>query len=168
MNVLNEIPIFSPCSLGLGIVLTIVIIANAILNVYQKIKSLKIIRSFAQILPKLTTVRRNNGREQQIPTSHLVPGDVILLQIGDKVPADCRIISCQNLKVNNAELTGESKPVKCTIAASSVNLLEATNMVFYSSLIVEGNGEALVVATGDRTILGEFDVFQGINIDIRE
>ncbi len=155
-------------SLGLGIVLTIVIIANAILNVYQKIKSLKIVRSFAQILPKLSTVRRNNGREQQIPTAHLVPGDVILLQIGDKVPADCRVISCHNLKVNNAELTGESKPIKCTIAASNNNLLEATNMVFYSSLIVEGNGEALVVATGDQTILGKFEDFKDINIDILE
>jgi sodium/potassium-transporting ATPase subunit alpha len=141
-------------SLGLGIVLTIVIIANAILNVYQKMKSLKIIRSFAQILPKITTVRRNNGREQQIPTSHLVPGDIILLQIGDKVPADCRIISCQNLKVNNSELTGESKPVKCTTIPTNENLLETTNMVFYSSLIAEGNGEAIVVATGDQTILG--------------
>lgn len=143
-------------SLGLGIVLTIVIVANAILNVYQKMKSLKIIRSFAQILPKLTTVRRNNGREEQILTSHLVPGDVILLQMGDKVPADCRIISCQNLRVNNAELTGESKPTKCTIISSNENLLEATNMAFYSSLIVEGNGEAVVVATGDQTILGKY------------
>jgi P-type E1-E2 ATPase len=118
-------------------------------------KSLKIIRSFSQILPKLTTVRRNNGREQQISTSHLVPGDIILLHMGDKVPADCRIISTQNLKVNNAELTGESKPVKCTTIATSENLLESANMVFYSSLIAEGDGEGLVVATGDRTVLGK-------------
>lgn len=122
-------------------------------------KSLKIIRSFAQILPKLTTVRRNNGREQQIPTLNLVPGDIILLQIGDKVPADCRIISCQNLKVNNAELTGESKAVKCTIHSTNENLLETTNMIFYSSLIVEGNGEAIVVATGDQTVLGKINSF---------
>ena len=141
-------------NLGLGVVLTIVIIANAILNVYQKMKSLKIIRSFGQILPELTTVRRNNGREQKIPTSNLVPGDIILLQIGDKVPADCRLISCDNLKVNNAELTGESKPVKCTTETEQENILEATNMLFYSSLIVEGNGEGIVVATGDQTILG--------------
>ena len=117
-------------------------------------KSLKIIRSFAQILPKLTTVRRNNGRKEQILTSHLVPGDIILLQMGDKVPADCRIIACQNLRVNNAELTGESKAIKCTLHSTEENLLEARNMVFYSSLIVEGNGEAVVVATGDQTILG--------------
>ena len=130
------------------------IIANAVLNVYQKIKSLKIIRSFAQILPKVTTVRRNDGREQQILTSHLVPGDIILLEMGDKIPADCRVLSCDNLKVNNAELTGESKPIRCTVIATSENMLETTNMVFYSSLIVEGNGEALVVATGDQTVLG--------------
>ncbi len=118
-------------------------------------KSIKIIRSFAQILPKLTTVRRNNGCEQQIPTSNLVPGDVILLHSGDKVPADCRIISCDNLRVNNAELTGESKPIKCTTIATSENLLETTNMVFYSALIAEGNGEAIVVATSDQTVLGK-------------
>jgi sodium/potassium-transporting ATPase subunit alpha len=123
-------------------------------------KSLKIIRSFAQILPKLTTVRRNQGRVQQIPTSDLVPGDIILLQTGDKIPADCRILSCQNLKVNNSELTGESKPMKCTIIATNENLIETTNMVFYSSLIVEGNGEALVVATGDQTILGRILILQ--------
>jgi H+/K+-exchanging ATPase alpha polypeptide len=118
-------------------------------------KSLKIVRSFAQILPKLTTVRRNKGREQQIPTSHLVPGDIILLHMGDKVPADCRVISCVNLKVNNSELTGESKAVQCTTVPTSESLLESTNMVFYSSLVAEGNGEALVVATGDRTVLGK-------------
>ena len=99
-------------------------------------------------------MRRNNGREQQIPTSHLVPGDVILLHMGDKVPADCRVIFSSNLKVNNAELTGESKAVKCTTIPTNENILESTNMVFYSSLIVEGNGEAIVVATGDQTVLG--------------
>jgi sodium/potassium-transporting ATPase subunit alpha len=142
-------------SLGLGIVLTIVIITNALLNVYQKIKSLKIINSFAHILPKLTTVRRNQGREQHIPASQLVPGDIILLHMGDKIPADCRIVSCDNLMVNNSELTGESKPIKCTTVATSETMLETTNMAFYSSLIVEGNGEAIVVATGDQTVLGK-------------
>ncbi|CAF4316277.1 unnamed protein product, partial [Adineta steineri] len=117
-------------------------------------KSLKIIRSFGQILPKLTTVRRNNGREQEILTTNLVPGDIILLHIGDRVPADCRIISCENLKVNNAELTGESKPLKCTVIPTNENLLETANMIFYSALIVEGSGEAIVVATGDQTVLG--------------
>ncbi|CAF0900433.1 unnamed protein product [Adineta ricciae] len=141
-------------NLGLGVVLGIVIIANAVLNVYQKMKSIKIIRSFAQILPKLTTVRRNNGCEQHIPTEGLVPGDIILLQTGDKVPADCRIISCNSLKVNNAELTGESKPVKCTLETTNEHLLETSNMVFYSALVVEGRGEGIVVATGDQTVLG--------------
>ncbi|NJO69928.1 MAG: amino acid permease [Bacteroidetes bacterium] len=72
-----------------------------------------------------------------------VPGDIVEVAVGDKVPADCRIISCENLKVNNAELTGESKAIKCTIMATNENLLETTNMVFYSAHIVEGSGEAL-------------------------
>ena len=130
------------------------ILANAGLSIYQKIKSTKIVESFARIMPKLTTVRRNHGREQLISTGHIVPGDIIVLHAGDKVPADCRIVSCENLRVNNAQLTGESKPITCTTVPTSENCLTSKNMLFYSSLVIEGFGEAIVVATGEQTILG--------------
>lgn len=86
-------------NLGLGIVLFLVIICNASLNVYQKLKSIKIIASFSKLLPTGATVRRD-GVEQQIPVNELVPGDIILIHMGDVLPADCRFLTCEGLKVN--------------------------------------------------------------------
>lgn len=86
-------------TLGLGVVLFLVIIFNAILNVYQEIKSIKIVASFSKLLPTIATVRRD-GIEQQIVADELVPGDIILFRMGDKLPADCRFLTCDGLKVN--------------------------------------------------------------------
>jgi sodium/potassium-transporting ATPase subunit alpha len=85
-------------NLALGVVLLIVITCNSILNVYQQLKSIKIVAAFSKLLPTLATVRRD-GREQQIVTDELVPGDIVLIRMGDKLPADCRFISCHGLKV---------------------------------------------------------------------
>jgi P-type E1-E2 ATPase len=82
----------------LGIVLFIVIICNSILNVYQQLKSIKIVAAFSKLIPTIATVRRD-GKEQQIVADEIVPGDIILVRMGDKVPADCRFISCDSLKV---------------------------------------------------------------------
>ena len=90
----------SVTNLALGIVLVIVITLNSILNVYQQLKSIKIVASFSKLLPRLARVKRD-GREQQISTEHLVPGDIILIQMGDKLPADCRFFKCEGLKVNH-------------------------------------------------------------------
>jgi len=85
-------------NLALGIVIFIVIICNSILNAYQEIKSIKIVAAFSKLLPTLATVRRD-GREQQVVTDEIVPGDIILIRMGDKLPADCRFLSCDSLKV---------------------------------------------------------------------
>jgi sodium/potassium-transporting ATPase subunit alpha len=85
-------------NLALGIVLFIVIICNSILNVYQQLKSIKIVAAFSKLIPTIATVRRD-GREQQIVADEIVPGDIILVRMGDKLPADCRFISCDSLKV---------------------------------------------------------------------
>jgi sodium/potassium-transporting ATPase subunit alpha len=85
-------------NLALGVVLLIVITCNSILNVYQQLKSIKIVAAFSKLLPTLATVRRD-GRERQVVTDELVPGDIILIRMGDKLPADCRFISCDGLKV---------------------------------------------------------------------
>jgi sodium/potassium-transporting ATPase subunit alpha len=85
-------------NLGLGCLLFIVITCNSVLNVYQEIKSIKIVASFSKLLPTLATVRRD-GNEQQVVTSEIVPGDIILIRMGDKLPADCRLLSCDGLKV---------------------------------------------------------------------
>ena len=85
-------------NLALGVVLLIVIICNSMLNVYQQLKSIKIVAAFSKLLPTLATVRRD-GRERQVVTDELIPGDIILVRMGDKLPADCRFISCDGLKV---------------------------------------------------------------------
>ncbi|CAF1191376.1 unnamed protein product [Adineta steineri] len=141
-------------NLALGVVLILVITCNSILNVYQQLKSIKIVAAFSKLLPMLTTVRRD-GRQQQILTDELVPGDIILVRMGDKLPADCRFISCDGLKINTSELTGESKPISVTVQCTNTNFMESTNIGFYSSMVEQGTGEAVVIAIGDNTVLGK-------------
>ncbi|CAF2143858.1 unnamed protein product [Rotaria magnacalcarata] len=143
-----------PSNLALGILIFIVIILNSMLNSYQEIKSIKIVAAFSKLIPTLATVRRD-GREQQIITDELVPGDIILIRMGDKLPADCRFISCDGLKVNTSELTGESMPISAGIQCTSPNFMETKNIGFYSSMVEQGTGEAVVIATGDSTVLGK-------------
>ncbi|CAF0772355.1 unnamed protein product [Adineta steineri] len=141
-------------NLALGVVLFLVIIFNSVLNVYQQIKSYKIVASFSNLLPTIVTVRRD-GKEQQIVTEQIVPGDIILLHTGEKIPADCRFLRCDELKINISEITGNSKPVISTIQCTSENFMESTNIGFYSSIVEQGTGEALVIATGDNTVVGK-------------
>jgi len=147
-------PSSSISNLALGIVLLLVITCNSILNVYQQLKSIKIVAAFSKLLPSLATVRRD-GREQQILNDDIVPGDIILVRMGDKLPADCRFISCDGLKVNTAELTGESKPVSVTTRCTNTHFMESANIGFYSTMVEQGTGEAVVIATGDNTVLGK-------------
>jgi sodium/potassium-transporting ATPase subunit alpha len=86
-------------NLALGVVLFLVITFNSILNVYQEIKSIQIVASLSKLLPTIATVRRD-GEEQQIIAEHIVPGDIVLIRMGDKLPADCRFLICDELKVN--------------------------------------------------------------------
>ncbi|CAF4907246.1 unnamed protein product [Rotaria sp. Silwood1] len=141
-------------NLALAIVLILVITFNSMLNVYQEIKSIKIVASFSKLLPTIVTVRRD-GKEQQILAEQIVPGDIILIRMGDKLPADCRFLICNELKVSTSELTGKLKPVTSTVHCTSEKFMESTNIGFYSSIVEQGTGEALVIATGDNTVLGK-------------
>ena len=104
--------------------------------------------------PTIATVKRN-GVEIQLNAEELVPGDIVRVRLGEKIPADCRLISCDDLQVNTSQLTGESAPVICTVKCTNMNFLESTNLIFYSSLVVQGAGEAVVVNIGDATVLGQ-------------
>ncbi|CAF2106995.1 unnamed protein product [Rotaria magnacalcarata] len=141
-------------NLGLGIVLILVIVSNALFNFYQEVKSLKIVASFSHMQPTITIVKRN-GLEMQINAEELVPGDIVRMRMGEKVPADCRLITCDGLQMNSSELIGESEPVHCGVKCTGLNFMESTNLVFYSSLIVQGSAEAIVVNIGDDTVLGQ-------------
>jgi sodium/potassium-transporting ATPase subunit alpha len=91
-------PTPSITNLALGGVLFLIITCNSILNLFQEIKSIKIVAAFSKLLPTIATVRRD-GIEQQIVADQLVPGDIILIRTGDKLPADCRFLVCDGLKV---------------------------------------------------------------------
>ena len=115
---------------------------------------MKIVASFANIQPTIATVKRN-GLEMQINAEELVPGDIVHIRLGEKIPADCRIISCDDFQVNTSDLTGESEPITCTVQCTNLNFMESTNLIFYSSLVVKGTAEAIVVNIGDATVLGQ-------------
>ncbi len=115
---------------------------------------MKIVASFSKMQPTIATVKRN-GMEIQLNAEELVPGDIVRIRLGEKVPADCRLISCDDLQVNTSELTGESAPITCTVKYTDLNFMESTNIIFYSSLVVQGTGEAIVINIGDATVLGQ-------------
>lgn len=142
------------------IILTVVIV-NAILGVVQESKAEKAIQALQEMSAATTRVLRG-GHLYNIPSEELVPGDVILLEAGDAVPADARLIEAVSLKVEEAALTGESVPVNKLI--NTLNLKEETelvplgdrkNMVYMGSSITYGRGKAVVTATGMETEMGK-------------
>ena len=141
-------------NLGVSIVIVIVILISAVFNFTQEVRAAQIVKAFSNMLPSTAVVLRD-GREVEVLASELVPGDVVQLVMGDKVPADVRLLSVSGLQLNNSALTGESEPVTCSTHSTSLNYLESHNLGFYSALIVQGRGTGLVTATGDATVLGQ-------------
>ena len=137
-------------------VIFVIVIINAILGFIQERKAEKALESLKKMSAPIAKVLRNNER-RIIPASDLVPGDIIFLEVGDKVPADCCLIDEMNLKTNESVLTGESTPVKKNTKAilKQVPIPERNNMVFSGTSIVYGHCEALVVDTGMQTEFGK-------------
>lgn len=131
-----------------------VVLLNAIFTFIQEFQSEKIMDSFRKMLPAMVQVRRA-GSDIEIEARELVPGDVMLLFEGDKVPADGRLLASNELKVDLSSLTGESEPVLLDSADYQENLLESRNMVFSGSLVQCGDGEVLVCQTGMKTQIGK-------------
>lgn len=102
------------------------------------------------------TVVLRSGEKQRIDARDLVPGDVVLLQSGDKVPADMRLLRSRELQVDESALTGESVPVSKVVSKLEHDTLLAdrTNMLYSSILVTYGTGHGIVVATGDDTKIG--------------
>lgn len=96
-----------------------------------------------------------NSSLQQISAIDIVPGDIVVLRLGDRIPADGRVIQCTDLKVDNSSLTGESDPQERNLSHDIQNILEASNMVFSGSTVMSGEGVAIIFKTGDESILGK-------------
>ncbi|RKP17122.1 hypothetical protein ROZALSC1DRAFT_16731, partial [Rozella allomycis CSF55] len=137
----------------LGIVLIVVTLLNAFIEFFQEYKSQSILESFLNMIPSNSTVIRE-GKMVEVASETLVPGDVVIVKIGDKVPADIRLISCNEIKVDNSSLTGESEPQERSLLKGNNNYLEASNLMFFGTLVVNGEGYGVVIRTGDATVLG--------------
>ncbi|MCS7070497.1 MAG: HAD-IC family P-type ATPase, partial [Anaerolinea sp.] len=138
-------------------VILVIVILNALLGTYQEYRAEQSLASLSALQVPLVRVRRA-GKVQQIKAEELVPGDIVLLQEGDRVPADGRVILSVNLQVEEAALTGEShgvfKHVE-PIDRADVALGDRTNMVFMGTSVAYGRGEMVVTAIGLQTELGK-------------
>ncbi|XP_029432996.1 sodium/potassium-transporting ATPase subunit alpha-3 [Rhinatrema bivittatum] len=140
-------------NLYLGIVLAAVVIITGCFSYYQEAKSSKIMESFKNMVPQQALVIRE-GEKMQLNAEEVVVGDLVEIKGGDRVPADLRIISAHGCKVDNSSLTGESEPQTRSPDCTHDNPLETRNITFFSTNCVEGTARGIVVATGDRTVMG--------------
>ncbi|MBE6685560.1 MAG: ATPase, partial [Ruminococcaceae bacterium] len=142
------------------VIILAVVLINAILGVLQESKAEKAIEALQEMSKAQSKVIRD-GKQISIPSEDLVIGDIIVLEAGDAVPADARIIECASMKVEEAALTGESVPVDKKVETlvpgqnGDVALGDRKNMVFMGSTVVYGRGKAVVVATGMETEMGK-------------
>ena len=138
------------------VIILAVVLINAILGVFQESKAEKAIEALQEIAAATSKVIRD-GHQISVRSEDLVVGDVIVLEAGDAVPADARIIECASLKIEEAALTGESVPVdkKEDAISGEVPLGDRKNMVYMGSTVVYGRGKAIVCATGMDTEMGK-------------
>lgn len=142
------------------IIIMIVVLLNSVLGVYQESKAEKAIESLQEMTAATTKVIRD-GVLQDIKSEDIVIGDIIVLEAGDSVPADCRIIKSASLKIEESALTGESVPVTKTanvidpLGSNDIPLGDRKNMCYMGSSVVYGRGKAIVTATGQETEMGK-------------
>jgi len=142
------------------VIILAVVLINAVLGVFQESKAEKAIEALQEMSKAQSKVIRD-GKQISVPSEDLVVGDIIVLEAGDSVPADARIIECASMKIEEAALTGESVPVDKKVEALSagengdITLGDRKNMVFMGSTVVYGRGKAVVTATGMETEMGK-------------
>jgi Ca2+-transporting ATPase len=148
-----------------SIIIAVIIFFAAALGFYQEYRAERAMEALQQLAAPIATAIRD-GEETQLPARELVPGDVILLKAGDKVPADCRLMEVHNLQADEAPLTGESVPIEKQIDPLPDGKLAAgdcTNIAFAGTAITYGRARAVVVTTGMNTEFGQIArMLQGI------
>ncbi|MBI3037250.1 calcium-translocating P-type ATPase, PMCA-type [Candidatus Woesearchaeota archaeon] len=139
-----------------AVVILVIIVLIAVLGFVQEFRAEKAIEALKKLAP-LKTIALRSGQKREIDAKDLVPGDIILLETGNKVPADALLIEVHNLQTQEASLTGESTPIAkavCTLAAET-SVADRKNCVFSSTVVVSGKAKAVVAATGMRTEIGK-------------
>ena len=140
-----------------SIIIIAIVILNAIMGVVQEAKAEKSIEALKEMTPPRAKVIRE-GITKEINAEELVPGDIIILEAGNYVPADCRLLESHNLKIEESSLTGETEAVLKNadmIAKKDVALGDMKNMAFMASIVVNGTGKAVVTDIGMNTNVGK-------------
>ena len=140
-----------------SIIIIAIVILNAIMGLVQEAKAEKSIESLKKMTPQISKVLRSS-KVQEVDANELVPGDIIILEAGNYVPADCRLIESFNLKIEESSLTGETEPVgKITnkLKQSNVPIGDMKNMAFMATVVVNGHAKAVVTETGMNTKVGK-------------
>ncbi|KAJ3317079.1 hypothetical protein HDV06_002090, partial [Boothiomyces sp. JEL0866] len=148
-------------NLALVILLLIVIAFQSSFYAWQDWSSSSVMKKINNLLAREAHVIRD-GKSITIPSSEVVVGDIIELKLGAKIPADCILLeSSADMTVDRAILTGESIPVKATTKSTDSSWMESRNVGFMGTLVVNGSGKAVVVFTGDSTVMGRISILTG-------
>lgn len=140
-----------------GSMILLFVLVNTFLGFFQEFKSQNALKLLKKLVVAKATVLRN-GKVADINTEELVPGDIVLLETGDSIPADLRFIQVDNLTVDESILTGESEPankISEPLKKEATKAVEAENIGFSGTMVVGGEGRGVVIATGENSILGE-------------
>ncbi|MEE9594145.1 MAG: cation-translocating P-type ATPase [Candidatus Hydrothermarchaeales archaeon] len=138
-----------------AMIIGVIVVFSAVLGFVQEFRAEKALEALKKMLSPTITVLRN-GKEEEVPSKMLVPGDVLLLEAGDKISADARLLKVHSLKCDEAPLTGESVPIvkDSKPLAEDARVSDRKNMVFTGTTIVYGRGRAVVTSTGMNTEFG--------------
>jgi P-type Ca2+ transporter type 2C len=138
------------------VVILSVVVFNALLGFHQEYRAERILETLKSMLAPQSRVRRGGGK-QEIPAEQLVPGDLVLIEAGDRVPADGRLVASHGLEIDESSLTGESVVVgkdHATLHDADTPLAERSNLAFMNTVVTRGRGEMLVTHTGATTEMG--------------
>jgi len=139
-----------------AVIIAVIVVFCAVLGFIQEYRAERALEALKKMLsPTITALR--GGKEEEVPSKELVPGDILLLEAGDKIPADARLIENHSLRCDEAPLTGESVPVGKDIKPlqEEVRVSDRRNMVFTGTIVTYGRGKAAVTSTGMRTEFGK-------------
>jgi len=139
-----------------AVIIAIIVVFCAVLGFIQEYRAERALEALKKMLsPTITALR--GGKEEEVPSKELVPGDILLLEAGDKIPADARLVENHSLRCDEAPLTGESVPVGKDIKPlqEEVRVSDRRNMVFTGTIVTYGRGKAAVTSTGMRTEFGK-------------
>ncbi len=137
----------------LGWALLGVSVLNALFSFVQEYRAERAMEELKKLLPQRVRAVRS-GQESEIPAEDLVPGDIITLREGDRIPADARLVESHDLVVNTAPLTGEAAPISLHAQATDLSLTETNNLAFAGCTVMRGSGHGVVFATGFRSQFG--------------